>query len=88
MEEPIIKMSESYIAESGGINEAISLSTLTFGLIWGNFWIFLISAIAAMIFDSQFIIIQRYNRPRIVKALAREKKKDGKKEKEGINLKK
>ena len=54
------------------INEAISLSTLLFAIPWGEFWIFLISAIAAMIFDSQFIIIQRYNRPRIVKILEKE----------------
>ena len=51
------------------INELISLSTLLFAIPWGEFWIFLITAIAAMIFDSQFIIIQRYNRPRIVNIL-------------------
>ena len=55
------------------INEVISLSTLTFAIPWGHFWIFLISAIVAMIFDSQFIIIQRYNRPRIIKILERAK---------------
>ena len=51
------------------INEVISLSTLLFAIPWGTFWAFLISAIVAMIFDSQFIIIQRYNRPRIIKIL-------------------
>ena len=53
------------------INEAISLSTLLFIIPWGLFWPFIISALSAMIFDSQFIIIQRYNRPRIVKLLER-----------------
>lgn len=57
------------------INEIISLSTLLFALIWGHFWIFLISALAAMIFDSQFIIIQRYNRPRVMRILKRQEKK-------------
>ena len=57
------------------INEAISVSTIFFGFIWGEIWIFAITALAAMIFDSQFIIIQRYNRPRIIKILEREKKK-------------
>jgi len=57
------------------INEIISASTLLFAIPWGAFGIFLISAIVAMIFDSQFIIIQRYNRPRIVKILEREEKK-------------
>ena len=52
------------------INEAISVSTMFFSFIWPKLTIaFILSAIAAMIFDSQFIIIQRYNRPRIVKAL-------------------
>ena len=55
------------------INEAISLSTLLFIIPWGDgVWAFVISAIAAMIFDSQFIIIQRYNRPRIVKIIKKE----------------
>jgi len=57
------------------INELISLSTLLFAIFWGEFWIFLISAIVAMIFDSQFIIIQRYNRPRIVRILKRQQTK-------------
>ena len=56
------------------INEIISISTLLFAIPWGHFWIFLISAIVAMIFDSQFIIIQRYNRPRVVRILEKEMK--------------
>lgn len=54
------------------INEVISLSTLLFIIPWGRMWAFIISAIFAMIFDSQFIIIQRYNRPRIVKIIKKE----------------
>ena len=53
------------------VNEVISLSTLLFAIPWGAFYIFLISAIVAMIFDSQFIIIQRYNRPRVLKSMDR-----------------
>ena len=56
------------------INEAISISTMFFGLIWGQTWIFVITAIAAMIFDGQFIVIQRYNRPRIIKILEKASK--------------
>lgn len=63
------------------INEAISLSTLLFAIPWGAFCIFAITALAAMIFDSQFIIIQRYNRPRIVKILERENLKKEEKDK-------
>lgn len=61
------------------INEAISVSTIFFTIPWGAFWAFFISALAAMIFDSQFIIIQRYNRPRIVKLLEREDRKNNEK---------
>lgn len=62
------------------INEAISVSTMFFGLMWGETWIFILTAIAAMIFDSQFIIIQRYNRPRIVRILEKEQIKNNKEE--------
>jgi len=59
------------------INEIISLTSIFFAFIWPNlFWAFLISAIVAMIFDSQFIIIQRYNRPRVIKLLEKETKKE------------
>lgn len=51
------------------INEVISLSSLLFSFIWGEFWIFLITAISAMIFDAQFIVIQKYNRPRVLRIL-------------------
>ena len=60
------------------INEVISISTMFFGLIWGQTWIFVITAIAAMIFDGQFIVIQRYNRPRIIRILEKEKYKNKK----------
>ena len=33
-----------------------------------------VSAIAAMIFDSQFIVIQRYNRPRVLKSIETRKR--------------
>ena len=61
------------------VNELISLTTMLFAIPWGAFWVFFISALFAMIFDSQFIIIQRFNRPRIVKLLEREKKNENKK---------
>ena len=56
------------------INEVISITTMFFGLIWGETWIFVLTAIAAMIFDGQFIVIQRYNRPRVVKILGKKLK--------------
>lgn len=64
------------------INEIISISTISFSLIWGQFWLFFITAIFAMLFDSQFIIMQRYNRPRVIKLM---EKKQQKVAKETIN---
>ena len=61
------------------INEIISLTTILFGFIWGKTWIFALTAILAMIFDGQFIIIQRYNRPRILRIIKNKKEKDKKK---------
>jgi len=55
------------------INELISLSTLLFALLWGELWIFLITAVAAMIFDAQFIVVQRFNRPIVLRVLNRKK---------------
>lgn len=55
------------------INELISISTLLFALVWGQFWIFAITCIAAMLFDAQFIAIQRYNRPRMKRLIKKEK---------------
>ena len=67
------------------INEAISVSTMFFSFIWPKLTLaFIISAIAAMIFDSQFIIIQRYNRPRILKALERKNKSQDKVQEETV----
>ena len=57
------------------INELIALSSILFALIWGQFWIFLITAIAAMIFDSQFIIVQRYNRPIVLRVAQKRKQR-------------
>ena len=51
------------------LNVGISLSTLLFGLMWGKLWIFALTAFFAILFDGQFIVIQRYNRPRVVKLL-------------------
>lgn len=63
------------------INKLISISTMFFAILWGAFTIFFTTALAAMIFDSQFIIIQRYNRPRIIKLLEREERQNKKDEK-------
>lgn len=37
--------------------------------IWGGFWPFFITSVLSAILDSLFLIIQRYNRPRILKMI-------------------
>lgn len=49
------------------INEAISVISIFFLFIWGCPAAFIISAVAAMIFDAQFIVVQRYNRPIVLR---------------------
>lgn len=57
------------------INEIISVVSIFFSLLWGMFPIFLITAVAAMVFDAQFIVVQRYNRPIVLRLMARTKRK-------------
>ncbi len=54
------------------INEIISLVSILFSILWGELWIFVITAIIAMLFDAQFIVIQRFNRPRILRILEKQ----------------
>ena len=58
------------------INQLISLSTLLFSLLWGEFPIFLITAVAAMIFDAQFIVVQRFNRPYVLRYIERKNSRE------------
>lgn len=53
------------------INEIISLVSILFSLLWGEVWIFVTTAVFAMLFDAQFIVIQRFNRPRILRIIKR-----------------
>lgn len=45
----------------------LSFLPLFASLIFGEFWAFLITSILAAIFDSFFVMIQRFNRPRVLK---------------------
>ena len=57
------------------INELFSLSTLLFAIPWGLFWIFFAAAVLAMLFDAQFIAIQRFNRPTVLRLIEKRKQK-------------
>ena len=56
------------------INEVISVISILFSLLWGEFYIFLITAVLAMLFDAQFILIQRYNRPLVIRHMEKKAK--------------
>lgn len=58
------------------INEIISLTSIAFALLWGQLPIFLATALAAMVFDAQFIVVQRYNRPKVLRLAERRNRRD------------
>lgn len=60
------------------INEIISILSIFFIFIWGCPAAFIISALAAMIFDAQFIVVQRYNRPIVLRLNARKQRQETK----------
>lgn len=54
----------------------ISFIPLLFAVWFGSFGVFLITSLIAAAFDGVFVIIQRYNRPRLIK-LAERQARDG-----------
>lgn len=57
------------------INQLISLSTLLFAIPWGAFWIFFATAVLAMLFDAQFIVVQRFNRPVVLRVIEKKRQR-------------
>lgn len=53
------------------INVMISIGGVFFSLIWGLFPVFLVTAVMAILFDAQFIVVQRYNRPIVLRLMER-----------------
>lgn len=53
------------------INIGVSLLGLLLALLFGNVWIFAVTAGAAVVYDLLFIAVQRYNRPRLERVLAK-----------------
>ena len=58
------------------INQLISLSTMLFPLMWGAPWLFISTGIVGMLFDMQFILVQRFHRPIIVRVIEKERKRN------------
>ena len=53
----------------------LSFLPLLFTGLWGAFPVFLITSLLAAAFDSCFVIMQRYNRPRLVQTLSKKEAK-------------
>ena len=49
----------------------LSFVPLLFALLWGAFPVFLITSVLSAAFDSCFIIMQRYNRPRLLRIISK-----------------
>lgn len=52
-----------------GVIVVLSFAPIVFSVWFRAFWVFLITSIFAAAFDLTFVIIQRYNRPRIIKLI-------------------
>lgn len=52
----------------------LSLVPISAALIWGAFWVFFMTSVLAAGVDSLFVIMQRYNRPRVIRMIEKEKK--------------
>ena len=57
------------------INELLSIFSMLFTFVWGCAPAFVISAVAAMLFDAQFIVVQRFNRPIVIRLINRTERK-------------
>ena len=42
--------------------------------IWGTFWVFFITSVLSACVESMFVIMQRYNRPRVIRIIEKEKR--------------
>lgn len=56
------------------LDVAVSLLAILFTIPFGSFWVFFITSVGGAAFDLVFVIIQRYNRPRLIKLANRRKK--------------
>ena len=54
-------------------NIILSFIPLIASIYFGSFYVFLITSVCGAVFDLLFVIMQRYNRPRIVKIALRQK---------------
>lgn len=54
-------------------NVVFSFVPVVFSVWFDEFWVFFITSVCGALFDLMFVIMQRYNRPRVVKVALRQK---------------
>jgi hypothetical protein len=69
MEEIVMAMCQSEVVHE--INVVLSFVPLFLAISFGTFGVFLSTSILAAGFDMMFVVMQRYNRPRLVKLLGK-----------------
>lgn len=50
-------------------NMLLSFLPVFTAIFWGDFWVFFLTSTAAALYDSIFVMMQRYNRPRIIRLI-------------------
>lgn len=53
----------------------LSFTSLLFAIPFGSFGVFLITAVLAAMLDGTFVLLQRYNRPRMVRLIEKQKQR-------------
>ncbi len=56
------------------LNIAASLPAILFAIPFGSLWVFVLTSVGGAVFDLLFVIIQRYNRPRLIRAAERQRR--------------
>lgn len=67
MEEIVMAMCQSEVVHEAIV--VLSFIPVSFSIRFASFGVFLVTSILAAIFDMMFVIMQRYNRPRLVRIL-------------------
>lgn len=55
------------------LNVLASLAAMLFAALFGDFWVFCVTSLLGAALDLAFVIVQRYNRPRLLSAYGRKK---------------
>lgn len=77
LEENTLEQIVANMCQAEVVHEVIVLCSfipVLFALIFGSFWVFLITSVCSAALDLVFVCLQRFNRPRLVRILQKELK--------------